>query len=110
MIADRQSEQGSWVARKMAVLGVGALGLRHFVEALQAMHLAVPERVFDLVVGFGEHQRAVVLAQDRRAEQLVAMGNAVRGLRHDVVLDHVEQAVDQRNVGHGQLASGRWIS
>ena len=95
-MADRQSEQGSCVARKIAVLRVDALGFRHFVEALQAMHLAVPERVFGLVVGFGDDQRAVRLAQDRRAEQLVALGHAGRGLRHDVVFDHIEQPVDER--------------
>jgi len=92
------------------VFRVDALGLRHFVEALQAVHLAMPERVFGLVVGFGKNQRAVVLSQDRRAEQFVAVGDAFGRFRYDVVLDDFEQAVDQRDVGHHAVPSGRWIS
>jgi hypothetical protein len=59
------------------------------------VHLAVPERVFGLVVGLRDHQRQIALAQQRRAEQLVAALHAARGLGDDVLFDDVEQAIDQ---------------
>jgi len=40
------------------------------------VHFAVPERVFRLVVGFGDHERQIGLVEDSRAENLVAGGNA----------------------------------
>ena len=78
VMADRQSEHGSWVARKrQSAVGPGLAG--HFVEALQAMDLAMPERVLRLVVGLGEDERAVALSQDGGAEELVAAPDASLG-------------------------------
>lgn len=78
-----------------AILRIDTFGLRHLVEAFQAMHLAVPERVLDLVVGLGDDQRSGRPCANRGAEQLVALGDALRGHRNDVVFDHVEETVDQ---------------
>lgn len=69
--------------------------IRHFVEALERMHLAVPQRVLSLVVGFGQHQRQVLLAQDRRSENLVAGRDAPLRERQYLPLDHRQQPLGQ---------------
>jgi len=72
-----------------AVHGRGTLVRGQFIEALDGVHLAVPERVLGFVVGLGDHEGQVGLAQDRRPEQFVAARNALTGLGCDVELDDV---------------------
>src|SRR5262245_17393226 len=67
----------------------------------------MPERIFDLVVGFGQDQREIGLAQDRRAEHLAAARDAGPRHRHDVMLDDVKQAIDQ--CGGGRNAHPGWF-
>ncbi len=79
--------------QKDQVLGIRPLTL--LVKTFQGMHFAVPERVFQLVVRFGENERQVGLPQNRGAKDLVAFGNTLRRQRQDVVFDHVEQSTGQ---------------
>jgi len=61
----------------------------------------VQQRVVGLVVGARHHQRQVGLAQDRRAEHLVAACDAAFGQRQDVEVDDVEQARGEGCRSHG---------
>src|SRR5690606_18260824 len=45
--------------KEETVLRVWPFLLRHFVKPLQGMHLPMPERVFQLVVGLRQHQGEV---------------------------------------------------
>src|SRR5690606_41471879 len=56
---DRRKAERAWLVggEKDAVLRVRTVGLREFVEALQRMHLAVPERVFQFIVRLGNDDR-----------------------------------------------------
>lgn len=74
--------------------------LRHFIEALQRVDLTVPERIFGLVVGLGQHEREIGLAQDRGAEHLVAGRDTLRRQRQYVVLDDRQQALGQFGLIH----------
>jgi hypothetical protein len=50
----RQAERAGLVrGQKQAVPGIGALVGGQFKEALDGVHFPMPERVLDLVVGFG---------------------------------------------------------
>src|SRR5690606_32077095 len=64
----------------------------------------MPERVLGFAVGFGDHQREIGLSEDRGAEDLVALGDALAGQRGKVVLDYVKQALEQgQGLGHGAM-------
>src|SRR5689334_9825215 len=85
---------------KQAVLRIGAAGTGQFVEALDGVNLAVPERVLGLVVRFSDHDGEIGLAQGRGAKQLVTRSNADTRSWRDVVLDDIEQAIDELNGFH----------
>ncbi|MNE05310.1 hypothetical protein D3C80_978680 [compost metagenome] len=51
----------------------------------------MPERIFQLVIRLGNHQREIGLLQDRRAEHLVAGSDTRLGKRQDIVFDDVEK-------------------
>ena len=63
------------------------------VEPLDGVYLAMPERVVDLVIGLGDDEAKIGLAQDGGAENLVAAADLAPGERGDVVFDDVEQPV-----------------
>src|SRR5690554_997316 len=68
----------------------------------------MPERIFGLVVGLGNHDRQIRFAQDGGAKQLVAMGNAGAGDWRNVVFNDVEQAGDEIGGIHGHGRSPAW--
>jgi hypothetical protein len=98
---DRRHAHGAGFVRREEnqILGIWPLAL--FVEALQRMHLAMPERIFEFVVGLGQHQRKIRLAQDSSAKHLVAGGHATGGQGQDVVFDHVEKSTGKFRCGQG---------
>jgi hypothetical protein len=61
------------------------------VQALDGVHLSVPERILHLVVGLRDHQGQVRLPQDRRAEHLVAPLHLAARLGRHIALDHIQQ-------------------
>lgn len=65
------------------------------------MHLAMPERIFELVVRLRQHERKIRLAQDGRAEHLVAGGNSTGGQGKNVVFNHVEKPTGKFWCGQG---------
>jgi len=68
-------------------------------EPVQAVDLAVPEGILGLGVGAGDDEAEVLLREDRRAEDLVAGGDAGAREGHDVVAQHREHALDEARVG-----------
>lgn len=98
---DRRHAHGAGFMRRQEnqVLGIWPLAL--FIEAFQRMHLAMPERVFELVVRVRQHQRQVGLAQDGRAKHLVAGGNSTGSQGKNVVFDHVEKSTGKFWCGQG---------
>ncbi|MNL44047.1 hypothetical protein D3C87_1665910 [compost metagenome] len=60
-------------------------------DPLDGVHLAMPKRIFDLVIGFCDHGGKVGLPQDRGTEELVAAGHAIGRDRGDLLLDDIEQ-------------------
>jgi len=67
-----------------------------FVETFQGVNLAVPQRILELIIGFGDHQRQIGLAQNGRSEHLVSQRNTVAREWQNVMFDHVEKAGSQR--------------
>ena len=76
----------------------GQAGAIALVKPLDGVHLAVPERVFDLVIGFGDDHGQIGLAQDGGAENLVATRHLTTGHGGDVALDHIEKARGKREI------------
>ncbi|MNT70750.1 hypothetical protein D3C72_2091670 [compost metagenome] len=77
--------------QEQAIAGGGPLVGGQLEEPLDGVHLAMPERIFDLVIGFRDHGGQVGLPQDRGTEELVAAGHATGGDRRDLLLDNIEQ-------------------
>ena len=84
--------------KEYTVLRIGHSVARPLVELFEGMHLAVPERVFRLVIGFGDDQRQVLFQENGGPKQLVAVPDTFAGQWHDVVFDCLEQAGDQLGI------------
>ena len=81
--------------KENAVLRLRALTCGQFIELLQGMNFAMPERIFHLIIGIGDHQRQIIFSQDRGPEQLVAQRHTSTRQRYNILLDNIEQAPDQ---------------
>ena len=71
----------------------------NFIKPLKAMDFTVPQRVFGFIVGLGNHQLQIILAQDRRAKQLVAVRNARTGFGQNVTFEYAKQAFEDFLIG-----------
>src|SRR6185312_9230784 len=100
---DAAETERAWLVRgeEQAVLGVRPALRGQLEEAFDGMDLAMPERIGGFMVGLGDDQRKIGLAQDCGAEDLVAFADALAAQRRQIELDHVEQTVEQRGrIGH----------
>ncbi|MNY76787.1 hypothetical protein D3C86_2164780 [compost metagenome] len=64
----------------------------------------MPERVFRFVVGFGDDQRQIRFAQDRRAKNLVSSRDTLFRQGQDIGFDHGQQAFCKLGVVHQIMA------